>query len=188
MTEISVKQTDDCLQLGRRGENGVRVLVFDVSDWLAELGPGSVDIVARRAGEETAYPVKSEQQGSTVRWIVSAADTGCSGYGAAQLIYRVGEQVAKTRTYKTYTADSLAWTDDVPGPGQNFLEQILKAGDEAKAGALTAKESERRAAQSAAQSGYMAFEINSDGHLIYKRTPNVDVKFRLEEGRLIMYA
>ncbi len=188
MIEVPVKQADYSLQLGRRGENGVCALVFDFADWVAELGPGIAQIVARRAREETAYPVNSEQQGSTVRWIVSATDTACPGYGEAQLIYRVGGQVAKTRTYKTYTADSVTWPEDVPGPEQNFLDQMLKAGAEVKAGALAAKESERRAAQSAAQSGYMAFEVNAEGHLIYRRTPTVDVKFKMEEGRLMVYA
>ncbi len=147
MIEVPVKQADYSLQLGRRGENGVRALVFDFADWVAELGPGIAQIVARRAGEETAYPVNSEQQGSTLRWIVSAADTACPGYGEAQLTYRVGGQVAKTRKYNTYTADSITWPEDVPGPEQSFLNQMLKAGAEAKAGALRSEQAASRSEQ-----------------------------------------
>lgn len=43
------------------------------------------------------------------------------------------------------------------------------------------------AEQAAAQSGYMFFEINDSGHLIYHRTDNVSVDFTLENGRLILH-
>lgn len=45
-----------------------------------------------------------------------------------------------------------------------------------------------RAEQAAGQSGYMAFWIDSNGDLIYERTSNVDVDFRLVDGDLILEA
>ena len=43
-----------------------------------------------------------------------------------------------------------------------------------------------RAEQAAGQSGYMFFYINSNGDLIYERTNNVDVDFKLVDGDLIL--
>ena len=45
-----------------------------------------------------------------------------------------------------------------------------------------------RAEQAAGQSGYMFFHIDSNGDLIYERTSNVDVDFRLVDGDLYMKA
>lgn len=42
------------------------------------------------------------------------------------------------------------------------------------------------AEQGAAEAGYMTFEINSSGHLIYTKTNNVDLTFRLDNGHLIV--
>ena len=53
----------------------------------------------------------------------------------------------------------------------------------AQASALSAD----RAEQAAGSSGYMAFEINANGELIYTRTANVDVEFELKEGDLILH-
>ena len=55
----------------------------------------------------------------------------------------------------------------------------------AAASADSASASADRAEQSALNSGYMFFDINNQGHLIYTRTANLDDGFSLEEGRLI---
>jgi hypothetical protein len=52
---------------------------------------------------------------------------------------------------------------------------------------LAARDADR-AEQAAGQSGYMFFHIDSNGDLIYERTSNVDVDFRLVDGNLILEA
>ncbi len=49
-----------------------------------------------------------------------------------------------------------------------------------------AETSAERAEQAANNAGYMEFEINEDGHLIYTRTDAVDVDFSLIDGHLVM--
>ena len=56
--------------------------------------------------------------------------------------------------------------------------------DNAKDSEETALEAADRAEQAAGQSGYMFFEIDEDGHLIYERTDNVDVNFFIDNGHL----
>lgn len=46
--------------------------------------------------------------------------------------------------------------------------------------------SANRAEQAANKAGYMDFEINDNGHLIYTRTDAVDVNFILDDGHLYM--
>lgn len=54
--------------------------------------------------------------------------------------------------------------------------------------ATSAAQDADRAEQAAGQSGYMFFHIDSNGDLIYERTSNVDVDFRLLDGDLILEA
>lgn len=58
----------------------------------------------------------------------------------------------------------------------------------ARTSATSAARDADRAEQAAGQSGYMAFWIDSNGDLIYERTSNVDVDFRLVNGDLILEA
>ena len=58
----------------------------------------------------------------------------------------------------------------------------------AQASATNAARDADRAEQAAGQSGYMFFYIDSNGDLIYERTSNVDVDFRLVDGDLILEA
>lgn len=58
----------------------------------------------------------------------------------------------------------------------------------ARTSATSAARDADRAEQAAGQSGYMAFWIDSNGDLIYERTPNVQVDFRLVDGDLILEA
>ena len=58
----------------------------------------------------------------------------------------------------------------------------------ARTSATSAAQDADRAEQAAGQSGYMAFWIDSNGDLIYERTSNVDVDFRLVDGDLILEA
>ena len=41
------------LTLGRQGENLARKVVFDLSDWSAEYGAGTAELIVQRPGENT---------------------------------------------------------------------------------------------------------------------------------------
>ncbi len=63
-------------------------------------------------------------------------------------------------------------------------ELVADATDEADRAAAEAA----RAEQGAATAGYMYFEIDDRGHVLYTRTPNTQVDFELVNGRLVVYA
>ena len=49
MTVIQAKSENE-LTLGRQGENLARQVVFDLSAWETEYGPGTVALIHQRAG------------------------------------------------------------------------------------------------------------------------------------------
>ena len=80
---IVVKADDlTSLALGRQGENLARQVVFDLSAWEAEYGPGTVELIHQRPGDTSPYPVATVREGSTLVWTLTATDTAvASSYG-----------------------------------------------------------------------------------------------------------
>ena len=63
-------------------------------------------------------------------------------------------------------------------------ELVADATEEADRAAAEAD----RAEQGAATAGYMFFELDDRGHVLYTRTPNTQVDFDIVNGRLVVYA
>ncbi|WP_130869170.1 hypothetical protein [Intestinimonas massiliensis (ex Afouda et al. 2020)] len=118
------------LSLGREGENAVRQVIFDITDWHSEFGAdGTVALLAQRPGETEPYPVDIVVSGSAVTWLVSAADTAKPGiYGQAELQYRIGDVVVKSAIWRTFIADSLGGpSPEPPEPQQAWVDQVMDA-------------------------------------------------------------
>lgn len=118
------------LSLGREGENAVRQIIFDITDWHSEFGKGgSVTLLVQRPGDTEPYPVAVTVSGPTATWLVSAADTAKPGvYGQAELQYRIGDVVVKSAIWRTFIADSLGTPSPTPpDPQQAWVDQVLDA-------------------------------------------------------------
>ena len=87
---------------------------------------------------------------------------------------------------ETYDAKATGEFDDVVRQVSEYAETAQTAADNAGASASAAEAAATRAEQAAANAGYMFFYIDSNGHLIYERTDNVDVDFALSDGHLYM--
>lgn len=61
------------LDIGRQGENLARQIIFDLSDWMAEYGPGVAELIAQRPGEEAPYPVAVRREDTFVLWDLTSA-------------------------------------------------------------------------------------------------------------------
>lgn len=125
---------DIVLSLGRQGENAVRQIIFDITDWHSEFGEdGVVTLLAQRPGDAEPYPVAATVSGASVTWLVSAADTAKPGvYGQAELQYRIGDVVVKSAIWRTFIADSLGTPSPTPPePQQAWVDQVLSAGKQA---------------------------------------------------------
>lgn len=57
MHDVNVRNSGEIIQLGRRGENLARRILFDLTNWQALYGDGTVELIYQRPGEDTVYPV-----------------------------------------------------------------------------------------------------------------------------------
>lgn len=122
----------DIINLGKQGETNVRQVQLDVSRLVTLFGPGTVQLLHRRPGDVTPYPVALTRTGDVVTWTINAADTAYAGEGQAELQYFVGDSLAKSETYATVITASLGDAGEAPPePQAGWVTQVLQAGNDA---------------------------------------------------------
>ena len=157
MEQVKVN-TLSTIPLGRQGENLARQILFDVSGWESEYGPGSVELIAQRPGDEAPYAVVTTRGGDSVVWHVTAADTLYPGdSGRCELRYYVGETLAKSRIWGTYVARAMDTPSETtpPEPEKGWVDKVLEAGTSAKEAAERAEEAAKKA-ESAVPAGSLS--------------------------------
>lgn len=132
------------IMLGKQGENLAREVVFDVSGVRAEFGDGAFRLSAKRPGEADAYPATVTENGDTVVWALTGADTQNAGRGQCELAYYAGETRLKTWTYDTAIARSLTGSPKTD-PYDEFLDEVNRLAAEAAISQREAKNSENAA-------------------------------------------
>lgn len=137
MKTIIEAPNDGVLSLGRQGENLARRIAFKLPpDWDTSDPAASVQLVAQRAEESTAYPVMLSCEDGVYYWDVTATDTGRDGYGLCELRYLLGDVLAKSMTWITSVAESISEDlTDPPDAAQNYLSQVMAEGARASAAA-----------------------------------------------------
>ncbi len=121
-------------------------------------GAGAVQLLHQRADDQKPYPVPITEDGESVYWLVSRADTAFPGRGQAELQW-LGENgaVAKSITYQTNTTRSMAEPGSEPDePLRPYTQAVAKDAQAAKAAAASATEAARSAEASAGQAGLSA--------------------------------
>ena len=203
-----VAEENVVIPLGRQGENEVETVQFPVDGWAELYGTGAFELLHKRCKDTAPYPCSITVEDGNVNWVIGSADTQFVGRGVAQLVYVVDGAVAKSVVYATSTLHSVDGGSCAPEPWQSWVDEVLIAGANAVQGASdseawavgqrngedvpetdetfhnNSKFYSEVAQQSAADLGYVAFFINSDGDLIMQRTPNTDVNFYIQDGDL----
>ena len=124
--EVYSVKTTSILPLGKQGENLVRQIQFDLSRWISNFGPGTVQLLHQRSGDEAPYPVAVEQEGNLAVWTVTSADTAAAGTGRAELQYYVGDALAKSETWMTKVLAALGPAGEIPPEAQQgWVDQVL---------------------------------------------------------------
>lgn len=127
--------------LGRRGEHLARCVVFDIADWQALYGKGSVQLLMQRREEEDPYPCAVTEHDGMVRWEIRSADVAVTGKGKVELQYRVGDTVVKSELYRTETVEAMGEAGaEPPEPAQDWVNAVLQAASAAEQSAKEAKE------------------------------------------------
>lgn len=140
------------ITIGRRGENDVLYIRFDVSNWLAEMPDAVISLMVQRNGDMLPYDASNIRlENGYLVWGVTSTDTSIPGEGQIQIrAYRDGK-VAKSVIGKLFVSDSLGGCEiEPPDPFVSWFDNILDAADRAKQSAQDAAASETNAAESAA--------------------------------------
>lgn len=145
-------------------------------------------IDALNSGVEKAETAAEAAEGSATASQASADESAGSATAAAQ-----SASEAQTAAQSAIVAADMAGESSYNAAlsaERAAASATAAAGSAADAAdsADDAAESADKAEQAAGQAGYMFFHIDERGHLIYQRTPNVNVDFYLQDGHLFVEA
>ena len=152
--EVYRVKTGSILPLGKQGENLAKQIQFDLSRWISNFGPGTVQLLHQRSSDEAPYPVAVEREGNLAVWTVTSADTAAAGTGRAELQYYVGDALAKSETWMTKVLSALGPAGEMPPEAQQgWVDQVLQAGAAAAEAADRAEEAAVRQPYPNAETG-----------------------------------
>lgn len=137
------------LPLGRQGEHGVRQVRFDLSYLIETFGEGTAILVHQRSQDLAPYIVSAVQDGDRLEWTVTDTDTAYKGFGKAEIRWTVGDDLAKTVTYKTSVQRSLTEQTEIPEPLESWYDQMLEQIGNSQEYAQQAEQSAETARQAA---------------------------------------
>lgn len=132
------------LLLGRQGENNALELVFSLGPWIDEYGPGTVQLLHRRKGDQDPYPVAVTQENDVAKWLVSEVDTSVAGDGEYQLHYYSGDTLVKSATGVSFVEGAMTSSVDPPDPYKGWVDKVNEAVSDANAAANRAEEAAKR--------------------------------------------
>ena len=114
------------IKIGHQGENKAVQVAFDLTPFQAEYQGGYPQLVVRRPGDHSGYPVALIVDGSQAIWIVSASDTEKYGHGQCELQWFVGDTLAKSDKYNVLIYSSIPGDAEPPDvPSKAWFERIL---------------------------------------------------------------
>lgn len=118
------------LPLGRQGENLARQIVFDLQEWQALYGSGTVELLHQRSGDYLPRLIAIQQSGpDKAVWTVTAADTAMPGAGRAELRYYSGDTRVKSVIWPTSVEKALETPQGEPAePMTSWLDQLAQLG------------------------------------------------------------
>lgn len=135
MNNIDIKVTPDwpirSIDIGYRGENSFRRVVIDATDWSAGYINCTYSILYKRPDGET-YPVETTTDGTTITWLVSAADVAIDGRGAIEVMLLQDGVIGKTAILECIIRPGLVNGGPVPDvPVPDWITVVLTAVDTA---------------------------------------------------------
>lgn len=114
--------------LRHQGENDAMRVAFPLSAFEADWPGGTPLLLVQRprsSMDAEAYPVALSVDGHTAYWAVSASDVEYSGYGKAQLQWRVEDVLVKSCIYDTVCVPSLhAGAEPPDAPSKRWFDAI----------------------------------------------------------------
>lgn len=117
------------ISLGKQGENNaVRVVWPGIAEKYAKLyGDGRFELVVVQKGK--AYPAVVNVDGADLVWDVLSADVATAEVGSLELIYYVGDTIAKSQTWETLVGASKSadeMTEPPEDPARAWFDAIKR--------------------------------------------------------------
>lgn len=123
------------INIGRRGENEHRRVVFDISEYLAQYPDATFGLIHSPASA-TAYPVATVAvENDQLVWTVTSSDVTSEGQGRCELIVRQGDAIAKSIIYMTQVLPALDAAGEAPEPWESWQSQMIGIAGEVDASA-----------------------------------------------------
>ena len=124
---ITVNATmSQLIKIGHQGENKAVQVAFDLTPFQAAFQGGYPQLVVRRPGDQSGYPVALIVDGSKAIWIVSDSDTEKAGHGQCEMQWFVGDTLAKSDKYNFLIYSSIPGDAEPPDvPSKAWFEKIL---------------------------------------------------------------
>lgn len=149
------------IDIGKQTEKGVTRIGFDVHEWLDDWPGMAFSVQPTRPGETESYFAASEMVGSVVFWLVGAVDTEKPGSGTVEVLGVTEDERKLSFMCRTSIANTnTATVSEVPEPNQPWVDQVIMAGETAKADAKNAAHSAQEAVQAASDAGQ--YSANAD--------------------------
>ena len=119
----------EILFLGRCGEQNARSVEIDLRPLLRRWPGLTASLLARRPGEEEAYPADARQEGERLVWTISRADCALAGMGSAQavLLDEAGTVAVRGEMLETLILPGLADGGETPEAMEPWVNRVLKA-------------------------------------------------------------
>lgn len=155
------------------------IVIPTVMDYAGQIVQGTVP-----TGVDPAAPTPS--------WVAQVQQMASRSVEAAESAQQAAQESASAAdeardAAQTAVENAEAWAGSAE-EAKRAEEQAEEAAGQAQGAAQEAEEQADRAEQAAAAAGYMFFYIDTNGDLIYQRTPNVQVNFYLQDGDLFVEA
>ena len=135
---ITVTPVNGTIDLGREGENLARQVLLPLENLAT--GKGHALLLHQRAGDSSPYPVNIRQEGNSLIWVVTNADTGAAGLGSAEVRWLGDDgQVIKSRIYHTVTQKALSDPESPPEAYEGYVEAVAANARDARNAAAESK-------------------------------------------------
>ena len=126
MITVYIPEGKTEISLGRKGENLVREIVFPLDKLIEDYGQGTATLMVKRSQDADAYPAAVTQADDGLHWAITNADTAYKGQGEAEVFWYIGEKLAKSVVYNTFTDKDIGGvTETPPQPYEAWIEQLL---------------------------------------------------------------
>ena len=149
------------IDIGKQTEQGVRRIGFDMHEWLDDWPGMQFSVRPVRPGETECYIAATEQVGDVLYWLIGAVDTEKAGSGMLEVLGVTEDERKLSAMCRTsITNTNTVATGEIPEPDRPWVDQVILAGETAKADAKDARQAAQEASQAASDAG--GYSANAD--------------------------